>query len=257
MMTVATMTRSEYGEIINLNTESNLLEQARELVSKAASKKRIPQAYDNMTWERVNSRIGNKRIGTAIHHEIYDIAPNGKAVLVCCREAEGTRYGIKTVKKDYYLIKKHGNGTIVEPAKKSVAAKAAKAGGNLLGYAIAVVTGKEQLRTKAQVKREGYKALTIDESGNLVSCWDGSEWPLGKTRVEKATDDHTGGFYYYRSMDEVLEAARANNIFGPAREHTNLMIVKVEVSGCEYQICASGKRCATRMKPVEVVAAAL
>jgi len=257
MMTVANMTRSEYGEIISLQTKEDLLEAAQLLLSKARAKKKIPQAYDDMTWERVNARIGSKPIGTAIHHEIYDITPDGKKVLVCCREAEGTRYGIKTVKKDYYLVKKHGTGARVEPAKKAVAAKAAKAGGNLLGYAIEVVEGKAKLKTALSEKRTGYKAVTTDENGNLVSCWDGSDWSIGKTRTERSTDDHSGGYYYYRTMDEVLTAAAENDIFGPLREHKTLVIIRVEASGSEHKISDSGKLCTTRIKPTEVVAAAI
>lgn len=259
MTAIETLTRSCYGEILTLSTETDLLGQARQLVKMAAAKKRIPASYDHTSWERINSRIGNMRTGSALHHEIYDISPNGKAVLVCCREIEGTRYGIKTVSKNYFLVKKHGRGVMAEVANKAVAAKAAKAAGNLLGYAIEVVTGKAKLKLKgtAQGVRTGYKALTLDESGSLVSCWDGSEWPLGKTRIEKATDDHSGGFYYYHTLEEVLQAAHENEIFGKARRHSNLMIVKVEVSGKEYQINHTGKRCATKMKPVEVVAAAI
>jgi len=256
-MTVATtMTRSEYGEIINL-TKKDLLEAAQLLIGKAAKKKKIPQVYDDMTWERVSSRIGTKLIGTAIHHEIYDITPDAKKVLVCCREAEGTRYGVKTVKKDYYLIKKHGNGTIVEPAKKAVAAKAAKAGGDILGYAIEVVEGKAKLKTAMSEKRTGYKAVTTDDQGALVSCWDGSDWSIGKTRTERSTDDHSGGYYYYRTMDEVLTAAAESNIFGPLREHKKLVILRVEASGSEHKISESGKLCTTRIKPAAVVAAAI
>lgn len=267
MTAQTTLTRSSYGEILtNSNTSSEhreLITAARNLVNLAG--KKIPAAYDNMMWERINSRIGNKRIGTALHHEIYDVTPTGSKVLVCCREVEGTRYGIKTLSKNYYLVTRHGKGAKVAEANKAVVAKAAKAAGQVIGYAIEVVEGKTRLKVKngLQEIRHGYKALTLDESGNPVSVWDASPWPLGKTRTEKATDDHTGGFYYYRTLDEVLASAHKGSIFGQARAHHNLVIVRVEASGREeafraVDICGypTGpvKRCVTRIKPIEIIA---
>jgi hypothetical protein len=256
MTAQTTLTRSSYGELLtgyDTNPEHRaLIAQTHDLIKMAG--KKIPAAYDDMTWERINSRIGNKRVGEARHHEIYDINPAGTKVLICCREVEGSKYGIKTVSKTYYLIARHGKGVKVSEAAKAVAAKAAKAAGPVIGYAIEVIEGKTRLKVKALETRQGYKAMTLDESGNPVSVWDGSPWPIGKTRTEKATDDHTGGFYYYATLDEVLAAAHQNNIFGDAREHHDLVIARVEVSGREALISASGKRCATRIKPVEIVA---
>jgi hypothetical protein len=250
MTAQTTLTRTSYGELLpnNANQEHRaLLASAWNLV-KLASKK-LPPSHDTLKRDRKG-----RWDGAALHHEIYDITPNAGKVLLCCREVEGSRYGVKTLSKTYYLIARHGKGVKVAEANKAVAAKAAKAAGQVIGYAIEVIEGKSRLKVKGQETRQGYKALTLDESGNPVSVWDGSPWPLGKTRTEKATDDHTGGFYYYRTLDEVLASAHQNDIFGAAREHRNLVIARVEVSGADIGICSTGKRCVTRIKPVEIIA---
>jgi hypothetical protein len=252
-MTIEKMNRNSYGEIINLGNEEELLASAQHLIKKAVSKKKIPASFDTIKRDRKG-----RFEGEALHHELYDIAPSGKKALVCVRETEGSKYGVATRSKKYYIIRAHGTGTVVSEANKAVAAKAAKAAGNMIGYALAVVEGKEKLKVKNSLSetRTGYKALTTDNEGNLVSCWDGSAWPLGKCRIEKATGNHQGGFYYYKTLDHVLEAAAKNEIFGELREHKNLVIAKVEVSGREENVTAT-KICATKIKPVEIVAAAI
>jgi hypothetical protein len=251
MTASTTLTRSSYGEILTHTASPEhraLIASARELVKKAA--KKLPAAYDTLSRDRKG-----RWDGSALHHEIYDVTPTGSKVLLCCREVDGSKYGVKTLSKTYYLITRHGKGAKVAEANKAVAAKAAKAAGQVIGYAIEVIEGKARLAGKKQDLRSGYKALTLDEEGNPVSVWDSSPWPLGKARTEKATDDHTGGFYYYRTLDEVLAAAHQSNIFGDAREHHNLIIARVEVSGREENVDSeTGKLCVTRIKPVEIIA---
>jgi hypothetical protein len=255
MTSQTSLTRNSYGELLTNSTTTTehraLIAGAWNLVKLAG--KKVPAAYDNMSWERISSRIGNKRTGEALHHELYDVTPTGSKVLLCCREVEGTRYGIKTLSKTYYLLTRHGKGVKVAEANKAVVAKAAKAAGNVVGYAIEVIEGKSRLQGKALEKRQGYKALTLDTEGAPISVWDESPWTLGKTRTEKATDDHTGGFYYYATLDEVLASAHKGEIFGDAREHRNLVIARVEAWGNEI-VHYGGKRCVTHIKPLEIIA---
>lgn len=253
MTAQTSLTRSSYGEILSSHSTTPehraLLAAARELIKLAG--KKLPASYDTISRDR-KGRFD----GSALHHELYDLNPTGTSALICCREVEGSKYGVKTLAKTYYLLTKCGKGVKVNEANKAVAAKAAKAAGNLIGYAIEVVTGKAKLKGKTLEVRTGYKALTTDENGELISVWDESPWPLGKKRIEAATHDHSGGFYYYRDLAEVLAAATSQEIFGDARVHRDLLIVRVEVSGREY-VGSTGKRCATHMKPVEIIASVL
>lgn len=140
--------------------------------------------------------------------------------------------GIKTTNKTYYILTRHGNGVRVAEANKAVAAKAAK-GCQELGQAIDVCEGRAKLVTAASRDRIGYKLVTRDDGGRLVSVWDGSAWDIGVTRIEAATSDHTGGYYYYASEQEAIEAAARSDVFDRAREHANLVLVEVRVSGRE------------------------
>lgn len=249
MTAKTSLTRSHYGELITNSQTSPehrvMLSSAWNLVKLAG--KKLPASYDTLSRDR-KGRWG----GSALHHELYDVTPTGSKALICCREVRGSKYGVRTMSKTYYLVTRHGKGAKVEEANKAIAAKAAKAAGPLVGYAIEVVTGKSLLPGKGLETRHGYKALTTDEAGELISVWDASPWPLGKVRIEAATADHSGGFYYYASLDQVLAAANSNQIFGDARDHRNLVIARVEVAGREYR--HGDKRCATRIKPIEIVA---
>lgn len=252
-MNTTTLTRTVFGEITAAANPSiaAMINGALEMAAQAADKGKIPASFDAMKWERINSRIGNKRIGDALHHEVYDLTTDGRKALVCCRAVEGTKYGIKTTGKEYFIVARHGKGVRVTPANKAVAAKAAKAAGEL-GQAIDVAEGRVKLVTTSAKLRTGYKLVRRDEAGELVSAWDGSPWTLGVARTEAATEDHSGGFYYYRTEKEAVAAAERGEVFGQARAHDALVLVEVEVSGREYEH-AGGKICATRITPVRIV----
>lgn len=269
--TINAFVRTAYGELLAewISTEDGrrirepaaqaLIDSALAMAGDAAARGKMPAPCDNMEWGR-SGRERGKRIGTAVHHEVYDVTPDGRRALICVREVEGTKYGIATRAKRYYVVAHHGAGVRVIEANKAVAAKAAKSAGNTIGDAIDVVLGKARLRVPANRVRTGYKLLVrTDTPGVYASAWDGSEWVLGRTRVEAATNDHTGGFYYYASLDECLAAAAAGEVFGQHREHDRLAVVEVEASGHHYaHTGAQGiKLCATRVRPIREIASTL
>lgn len=247
----ASITRNVYGEI----TRGDVLATARALVAQAGSK--IPSEFDDMEWGTSGKERGH-RIGAARHHEIYDVNGSGTQALVCVREVEGTKYGVKTCSKEYFVIARHGRGVRVLPANKAVAAKAAKAAGETLGVAIEVALGKAKLPIKSAEIKIGYKLLERTET-SFKSCFDGSGWHLGEARIEAATADHTGGFYYYASLQEALIAASKNDVFGGASNHHQLAVVEVEASGKHYahQSEFGTKLCATKVRPVREIASTL
>lgn len=261
MTTINTITakdffRSQYGELLPHPVHASqaardLMAAAQKLVSMAASKGKIPASFDAMSWEKISARIGYKKTGDAMHHEIYDITQDAKHVLVCCRSVEGTKYGIKTTHKDYYIIHKYGTGTRVEQANKATSAKLAKASGDGLGLAIDILTGKAKPTLLKAPVRYGFKLVKRNEAGELVSVWDDSPWTIGVQRGERATSNHTGGFYYYRTAEEALEAASKNEVFGSLHSHSGLVLVAVESSGNEYRF-NGGKLCCTYLKPTHI-----
>lgn len=251
-----TLTRDTYGALhaaygTATDGDRDLYLSAMSLVERAAQTGKLPRAYDDMKWGS-SGRERGKRIGDARHHEIYDISSDGRHVLVCVRDVEGSRYGQKTTEKTYYLVSRHGRGARVTAASKAVSAKAAKASGATLGLAIAVITGKRPAPApKCMAPRTGYKIVRRD-GDRFVSVWDDSEWELGKTRTEAASPDHKGGFYFYVSLDEAIDQALARETFGDQRPYHALSILEVEASGREF---GSVKRCATRIKPLREVCA--
>lgn len=251
-----TIPRNTYGELIHGPTTADAITAARALIAAAGGK--LPREYDDMSWGR-SGRERGKRIGDARHHEIYDVAPNGNRALICVREVEVTKYGVRTVSKTYYVVARHGRGVRVILANKAVAAKAAKAA-STMGGAIDVALGRAKLAIPAAKIRTGYKLLVRTDAPCVYrSAWDGSGWALGQARIEAATDDHTGGYYYYASLEEALAAAASNDVFGDAREHDRLAVVEVEASGRHYEHAATvgTKLCATKIRPLREVASTL
>lgn len=249
-----TLTRDDYGTLHysanSTDADRQFFQDAMKLVEAAGASKKIPAAFDDMEWGNRGKEKG-KRIGDARYHEIYDISPDGRAVLVCMRSVSGDRYGQKTTGKEYFIVRKHGAGCRVVPANKAMAAKAAKAA-KFLGEAIEMVSGKKVYKAPANAIRRGYKMVMRNDDGELVSVWDGSPWVIGRTRVEAAAEDRAGGYYYYASLDDAVAAAAAGEIFGDARSHDRLVAVEVEASGRHIQY--GKKLCASRLRPIREIA---
>lgn len=244
-----TIKRDNFGALLFASTPAP----ARELLKLAEQRGKIPAAYDHLSFDRKGRSDGD-----ALHHEIYDVTPDGNRALVCLRSTEGSKYGVRTTSKEYVIIARHGRGVRVLAANKAVAAKAAKAAGEELGIAIETALGKRKLAVKAGTIRTGYKLLLRTEAG-FRSVWDDSEWLFGKPRIEAATNDHTGGYYYYATLTDALQAAAENDVFGKAREHHRLAIVEVEAAGRHYEHRAKVgiKLCATKITPIREIASTL
>ena len=232
-----------------------LMRAAEDLVAQAASAGKIDPSHDSLSWDRKGRAEGD-----ATHHEIYDVTPDGRRALVCIRTTEGGRYGVRTTSKNYCVVARHGRGVRVIQANKAVAAKAAKAAGLEIGTAIEVALGRARLPVKPTAVRTGYKLLERTAApGVYRSAWDGSRWTRGQSRVEAASDDHTGGYYYYASLDECLAAAAANDVFGAASTAHRLAIVEVQATGRHYAHRATHgtKLCASRVVPIAEIGSTL
>ena len=88
-----------------------------------------------------------------------------------------------------------------------------------------------------------YKAVMQIDSGEFVSCYDKSPWPMGKTRIEAVKNGHRGGYYVYKTPEEAAKVGLRNATH----------IVRCEVSG-RSKYYGDGKLAFTRCKPLEVVA---
>lgn len=216
------------------------------LINAAEKQGAIPESYDTIDFDRKG-----RAAGSALHHELYDMAKN--AVIVCIRRTEGSRYGVLTKSKTYMLIERK-NRKITATETKIPVAKYAKMDILHFGDIIAVARGQKKI-TLMDARHEihhGYKAVRRADDGSLVSVWDGSPWEIGKTRIEAARDRHNGGLYYYQDLAAMLNAVKTNNVFGSAREHGRLTILEIEASGVHIQYGA--KFAATRITPIREIA---
>jgi len=221
--------RGSYGELYTSNREFEIWQNANTLIKQAARKKKILASFDGIKFDRKG-----RADGAAVHHEIYDIHPDPLRVLVCVRETEGNRYGVKTTSKRYFIIKKHGKGVRVNDAKKSIAAKASKAAECELGCAINVVEGKTKLNiNRACPDGIAFKKLAIGLDGRLYSIYDGSAWNMGTKRSDRAMKNHNGGLYVYETVEGAKGAPfpTDSELLG-----ADTVVVKCRVAGnyCRY-----------------------
>lgn len=240
-------TRDCYGQVRAAKSEFEIWQAAWALINYAEKRKKIDASYDSLSWDK-KSRAS----GSAVHHEIYDIHPDPLRVLVCIRETEGSKYGVATKAKNYYIIKKHGRGVIVSNANKHIAAKAAKQAGCELGCAINTLEGNGKLRStrppRPQLPDFGYKMLSVGDDGRLYSVYDGSPYLMGQIRTEQAMREHNGGLYCYLSADEAKKAVFPNN---SKLADAAKIIAKCKIGG-NHVTYDNGKYAVSELTPINV-----
>jgi hypothetical protein len=213
------------------------------LVAQAAAAGIISRAHDAISWDH-----RGRAEGTALHHDLYDAAPG--AAIVCLRRTIGTKYGVSTQSKTYVLLVAGEEDEIAARTLTIAIARYAKRAAQL-GDTIAHVRGERKI-SLAPPPCRGYKALAIGTDGDYRSVWDGSVWPIGEPRIERARRDHDGGLYYYRDLDQLIAAARREEIFGKARDHHRLAIVSVIAEGRQIDY-DGGKYAASRITITEQI----
>lgn len=217
--------------------------QALDMVELAAKTDLIDRAFDSIEFDKGNAD------GEAVHHELYDFSPG--AAIVCVRCTEGTKYGVRTVSKTYYLIEQSEETVLCTLTTKPIGRWAKQSAE--FGQVISAVRGEAKISPPAAQPVPGYKLLRVNEDGTLESVWDGSAWDLGKRRTEAARADHSGGLYYYRDLSQCLEAAQTNSVFHPDMEHHRLAVLRIEAQGRHIGYFG-GKYAATHITPLEVIA---
>lgn len=105
--------------------------------------------------------------------------------------------------------------------------------------------------------REGgehyYKAVAIVE-GKFYSIFDGvTEYTIGHEMRQVARQDHNGGYYVYRSIDEAqaVSVPSASKLQSAPRA-----ILRIRAEG-QYCVYSNGKLAFSRITPVEVLEMAL
>lgn len=253
--------RNYYGEIINPNRKqftsefsqyaADLYAETCHLIKLAVKAKKILPAYDNISFDRKG-----RSDGTATHHEIYDISADARHLLLCVRFAEGSRYGVKTTEKNYFIISTHGNSVRVQSAPKAKAAKAAKQAINP-GDAIVVCLGKKKLQPTVATYEKVTCYKIVAKKRDFVSVYDESPWSLGVARREGSTPDHNGGFYVFPSVADAVQAWKDRLTFAEEwLKHEQYSLLECECSGRRF-LHDNKKICVTQVKPVAEIAAML
>lgn len=220
---------------------------AQDLISQAAKSGVIPTSYDSIDFDRKG-----RADGTALHHELYDFAP--EAAIICIRRTEGTRYGVKTLSKSYLLIERI-EGDIAALEVTIPVAKFAKLPDIEFGQIISRARGEEgarKLPTALLTWDEAYKALAID-GDTLRSIFSGEEYTLTSLKRERAENGHGGGYYCYPTIEQAL---RADVPYSSKCLNLPRVIARCEVSGRAVTY-SNGKIARTYLRPVEIVAAVL
>lgn len=119
---VDNFTRTQYGELrTTSDVGARIYKIAAALVDTAVTLGHLPRAYDDLAWDKRGRASGDAR-----HLEIYDCSPDLDRVLVCARETAGTKYGVATISKNYFVVTAGALGVSVVGADKHTAAKLAK-----------------------------------------------------------------------------------------------------------------------------------
>lgn len=111
----------------------------------------------------------------------------------------------------------------------------------------------KRLEPVAKPTREGgenyYKAVAVVD-GRFVSIFDGeTEYAIGQELKQAARQDHSGGFYVYKSIDEAQDV-RVPSSSKLQNAPRAILRVKAEGTYCRYE----NKLSFSRVTPVEVVA---
>ena len=196
--------------------------------------KSLPQEYDSISWDH-----RGRADGGATHHDImdYDLT----SVVVCVRETEGGRYGVKTTCKTYYYISE-GEGTeTTEPISRLAKTNPP------LGSICARLRG-EPNGVKLTTTRETYKQMALVD-GQMRSIYDGSPWDIGVERREAARRDHNGGLYVYasRARAEKAEYPTSSKLLDAPR-----VVVRCEARGIHTNY-DNGKMAYSSVTPLEIV----
>lgn len=236
-MKTSTYNRNHFGALSFSGKPPTNLSNGLKLLEKAISLKLLDYEYID---------TDKKGFGDCLNYDIYDVARG--SVLVQRRETTIDKYG-NHPQKDYFIISDSGK-TVTPVAHKSMIVKWSKRA-KKPGDIIKADTGLIKIDLSNPVEY-GFKAVTRNTSGHYISVWDKSAWSLGKQRTEKASNDHTGGFYYYPSLKELEAGIYGNDIFGAARSHNNLFVLRVKIEGARYQVYNS-KHCASKITPISLV----
>ena len=240
--------RDEYGSLYAsqvLSPEQQL--QLKDLLGKAVATSIVPEPFITSTKKEIN----------CLNLDIFDVLVfrgKVKGLVVQARSYwKNIRKGYTRIQKSYFLVMRSGKKLDIKELENSTCVKRAK-NTAALGQLVNHYLGKTTVACKSGATVAawtGYKVLTRDVYGNLVSAFDGSAYVPGIWREETATAGHRGGFYYYREKELAVITTRSGATFAKSvSEGKTLALCKVECSGKQVGY-SGGKWAASRLRIIE------
>lgn len=267
------ITRAGYDELVFSNEDyhKRTLDQyakrypthpnARPFAAWCQAWRTLQAAIDDGVIPEKDAAFDRKGRGTATNHDIYSYSHDGTLILVQVRHAEVRKYGTN-VKIQYFVT--DGDDCIeIVKGKNNIkrAAQTDPSPDSPLRFL------RSQLKAEWQVKLsenpvkltapkateyEVYKILHND-NGTLKSVYSGEVYTVGKSKVQKACDEHGGGYYAFLSQDTALKVFADGKAFNSDwTEGKTFVLCKGKAFG-KPVVYSNGKRSFSRLVISEVL----
>jgi hypothetical protein len=240
--------RDEYGALkLNSHLQTEQIADARALLAKAcALAGGLPKAYSAFT----------KREFECVNHDVYDVLLSRGKVRGLVVQVRAYWRLLKKPRtrltKSYFLVTAVRNKVSVEELENATCTKRAKNThklGELAGHYLGVKTVK--CFSPTALVSTAYKVLAKTEDARLVSAYDGSEYPMGQWRHEKARPQHAGGYYCYLERALAVSSTTKGTTFhASVSQGKSLVLCTVEISGTKV-VYDSGKVAVSQIRVVK------
>lgn len=221
----------------------------------------LQAAIDDGVIPEQDAEFDKKGRGTATNHDMYGYSQDGALILVQVRQGVVSKYGTN-VKIQYFVT--DGDDCIEIVKGKANIKKAAQSDpspDSPLRFL------RSQLKAEWQVKLsenpvkftapkateyEVYKILHND-NGTLRSVYSGEVYTLNKSKVQKACDDHNGGYYAFLSRETALKVFADGKAFNSDwTEGKSFVLCHGKAFG-KPVVYSNGKRSFSRLVITEVL----
>lgn len=246
-----------------------------ELVAKRYSTH--PNALPFAAWNRANATLSaalqdgllpeneadfdRKGRGYAVNRDIYGYSNDGTLILVQIRHATVTKYGTN-VKVQYFVT--DGDDCIeISKGKANIkkAAQADKSPDSPLRFVRSSLKAEWQAKiNEVPVKLKAPKAAQFeifkilhDDNGTLRSVFNGETYTIGKSKVQKAQEDHEGGYYAFLSKDIAEKVFNDGNAFHSAWTEGKSFVMCKGFGYGRPVVYSNGKHAFSRIVITEIV----
>lgn len=234
---------------------------ARPFAAWLQAKRTLAGAIKDGVIEDTDADFDKKGRGTATNHDLYSYSHDGTLILVQVRHATVSKYGTNV--KIQYFVTDGDDAIEIEKGKANIkkAAKADPSPDSPLRFLRNQL--KAEWRNKIDekpVKLQAPKAaeytiykILHDDNGVLRSVYNGEEYTIGKNKIQKACDDHNGGYYAFLSAETAVQVLKAGNAFASILiAGKRLVLCKGRAYG-QPVVYSNGKRAFSRLVVDEIV----